>query len=226
MINTFINEFNNLPNLTKINNASMRVHSANQENITYQNGSTTVTITINAGDRISIQDQATNANDKYIEEIRWSKGNNMAIAIGLNLSQCLPNSLDKTNQLVCYSLKNNGYDRYYLMNLYFHVQTNKFKRKGNTSQSDVICNTIIKYLINNPSASIDIVFFFGRSCYLTKKMMTNLSSVSSLNVKYYVIGIGGVIANRHQHPGRGVSTTNIGITSLGKTIHFSGNYIK
>lgn len=179
-------------------------------------GSQTTPFSIN---RTSIQ----NSSNKYIEEVKWGTGNKMAIAIGLNPSACLPYSLDKTNELLCRAFHSSGYDGYYLMNLFSYVQTNKFKRKGLKEQTLEISKTIISYLTNNSIAKLDIVFFCGRSCYFTNDMITNLLSIQPYNTYYFFVGPS---LNLHQHPGRGVSTTNIVLTPLGNSIKFNGHYIK
>ena len=219
MINTFINAYNSLSYPTKLNNGAMNVQSTKPEVLTYTNGSTTVNFTINSHNRISIQ----NTSDKYIEQVKWGTGNNMAIAIGLNPSARLPSTLDNTNKLVSIVLHRNGYDGYYLINLFSCIQSSNFKRKGHYDQTLAISNAINSYLSSNHGINLNVVFFCGRSCCFTKTMMNNLNSISSTRVNYHLIG---TTNNRHQHPGRGVSTTTITLSPPLNTIPFNGNKIK
>lgn len=169
--------------------------------------------------RVSIQD----TNNKYIEEVKWGKENHIAIAIGLNPSSILPSSLDKTNELVSYILNINGYDVYYLINIFSYVRTNLFRRAGHKDQTAIIGNTINSFLARNPLVSIDVIFFCGRGCYFTKNMISNLMSVTSTNVHYRLIGTN---TYRHKHPGRSVSPKNINLSGPLSAIPFSGHYIR
>ena len=205
VINTFITEYNLLNNSKQINNTKM-----------IKTGNQTTPFAIG---RVSIQDP----NNKYIEEVKWGKGNQIAIAIGLNPSSILPSLLDKTNELVSFVLNKNGYDGYYLMNLFSFVQTNHFRRLGHIDQTDVIRNTINSFLTKNPFAHIDVIFFCGRGCYFTENMISNLKSITSKNVHYRLIGTNKY---RHKHPGRGVSPKNINLSVPLSAIPFFGHYIR
>ena len=215
MINIFINNYNISHHLNQINSSQILRGGQNSP------------FTIK---RISIQANISPHTYKYIEEIKWGNKNKMAIAIGLNPSYCLPNNLDKTNELLSKCLKSKGYDGYYLMNLYSYVQTNKFRRRGKTDQSQEIMISIVDFVSKKSLSSIDIVIFCGSSCYLSNNIINNLNSIatriSSLNgnhvVNYYLTGTRIV---RHKHPSR-CSNQNIYLNAVGNIIPFSGHYIK
>ena len=217
MIKTFIAEYNK--NHNPQINVGMQVNAGPQTVIGQPQK-----INVN---RISIQDHATNPSNKYIEELRWKNGNKMAVAIGLNPSQCPPNPMDKTNELLCYlfSLK---YDGYFLMNLYSLKQTNNFHRRGVVNQTDAIRDSIVNFVNNNNLQSIDIFFFFGRSCYLTEDIKNNLANIArginNATVNFYKI-VSINFPDLHQHPSR-LSPKTIGSKIIGKTLNIQEKFLK
>lgn len=209
MIIHFINQYN-----SKHGN----ILNCNMLNLGNQNAYTYLPFKFN----IQINRQAIqNSSDKYIEEIKWGSGNNMAVAIGLNPSQALPNNLDKTNELLVYMLYNLGqYDGFYLINLYSFIQTKGFQKYNQNDQIDIIVDTINSYSQTNKLISIDVYMFFGRSFYINSKQLNNLNRLKNVNV--FTIGNSNCA---HHHPGRGVSCNNIKATQRNYPLQLTNNHL-
>lgn len=211
MINTFIHQYNKNNKYGNILNNNM-LNSGNQNK--YH---------INRNFNIRINRQAIqNSSDKYIEEIKWGNGNNMAVAIGLNPSQALPANLDKTNELLVYLLyyNLNKYDGFYLMNLYSHIQTNGFKKGSHNDQIDIVVDAINTYSQTNNLTSIDVYIFFGKSFYINSKQLKALNSLNGVNV--FTIGKPN---HTHHHPGRGVNYKNIKATPHSYPLKLTNNHL-
>ena len=212
MINTFINEYNKLfaHHISK----SMLMKGSQNSYSRYLPKAFKVQI-----NRASIQ----SSSDKYIEEVKWGKGNNMAIAIGLNPSQSLPYNLDKTNELVTYAIYKspNSYDGYYLMNLYSRLQTAGFLPGNIVDQAEVIKNAINIYTLCNNIINIDIILFFGSSFYVTNRTLKELNEIA--NASFKTIGNGTKL---HHHPGRCVCHKSITINGRGNSIVLTNHYYK
>lgn len=217
MINTFISIFN-----TKYNLKYKKVVNSTQNTFSY----IPISLTVN---RNSFQTIRSNNHYKFIEEVKWKSGNNIAVVIGMNPSQMIPSNLDKTNELLLYACYLKSYDGYYLFNLYPLVQTKGFTKKSynNISPtygdlSDVIRCTLNTYAKTCSITNYDVICFFGSSFYISANIVNNLNNINFAN--YFTLG---TKTKLHKHPGRGVSINTIEINNRNSsTIRLTNGYYK
>jgi hypothetical protein len=139
-------------------------------------------------------------NIKFAEKIQFvGKGiKNYAIAIGYNPSKAVTKAIDHTNELIAFYLYKNGYDGYYLLNLFPDVQPTKVLKSVSLYPN---FSTILNATLNK--FKLDSFIFWGSSVYLSSDLATMLNSLTQ---KVYTIGAKvGSNSYLHKHPGRNVS---------------------
>ena len=165
---------------------------------------------------------------KYAEKITFNDSpQNLAFAIGYNLSSCDMVAMDKTNILVAQFLKKEGYDGYYLLNLFPDVQTRKIKKKESSFKNyiDVIKNCFLKVkdTSSNQFRNKDLYIFWGSSVYLNNKEISALRMIFPLFHAVYTVG---TEHNHHHHPGRYVSLDKIQGYPVNESVLNGVHYLK
>ena len=155
---------------------------------------------------VTSRDILYSATCKYMEKVTFNtSGNNFAIAIGYNPASNSNTTIDKTNYLISSHFFNQGYDGYYLFNMYPDITPTKIRKSNSVlgNYIDIVFGFLNGYAHIN---SHDVFIFWGSSVYLSNNIINQIILLQNQCRALYTFGVGGI---HHQHPSRGVAVNTI-----------------
>ena len=198
-----LNQFNNHLTLQGIVPLQNNCIYSNANPLQWQNGQYSFVNNLNF---VTSRDILYSATCKYMEKVTFNtNGNNFAVAIGYNPASNSTTTIDKTNYLISSHFFNQGYDGYYLFNMYPDITPTKIRKNNSVlgNYIDIVFSFLNGYAHIN---SHDVFIFWGSSVYLSNNVINQIILLQNQCQALFTFGVGG---KHHQHPGRRVAPNTI-----------------